>query len=387
MRKLFISVCLILAMVIVLWTLGKPATIQQAAVFVLAACKDAGYRPSCYEKEIPKLLGKLTMEQTFAVVKKVQDEDPSYLYCHVLAHKISFAESVMHPDQWKDILSRCPQAQCNYGCLHGSLIQRFRGETLTEDQISEAIPDLSEVCEPKKGFSPTDIDRTMCYHALGHLAMYITGGKPEKSIPICQAVSKKSDGRDYTDTCIQGSFMTVFQGVDPEDIALVKAIKPEKKDVDTFCDHYGKNWQDCRRESYPLFANEIRTPGGFITFCSYTTDQVHWDNCALGALNIVADSLFEKDDGVKKTGYYCASVPVKFRGICFAGIAQRLVQIEPSRHIDTAVSICTDALTLNIRDECFSGLAHYGSVSFLPHAREQSIFCQKIPAKWQQKCQ
>ncbi|MBI3577174.1 hypothetical protein HY086_04010 [Candidatus Gottesmanbacteria bacterium] len=382
LQKIFFSLgLLVIAFTLVFRTHAHP--LKKATAEVLALCKSAGYRPSCYEKEIPKLLGKLTMEQTFAVVKGVQDADPEYLYCHVLAHKISFAESQKHPDQWKDILSRCPQAQCNYGCLHGSLIQHFRGETLTDTQIVEAIPDLSTVCEPHAGFSPTDLDRTMCYHALGHLAMYITGGKPGKAIPICEQVSKKPDGRNYTDTCIQGIFMTVFQGVDPEDIALVKGIKPEKNAVVAFCSYYEKHWQSCRRESYPLFRDQILTPDGFIGFCSYALDSAHWENCALGVLNIVADTFFEKTDGLEKSKAYCSRLPKDKQSICYAGIAQRLVQIEPLRHIDTAVSLCVEAQRYGLDKDCFEGLSYYGFVSFLPHTPDQSVYCQKIPVVWQ----
>ncbi len=368
------------------WVRLQRPSVARETSRIVDLCKDAGYRPSCYEKEVPKLLGTFTMEETFSVVKKVQDTDPEYLYCHVLAHKISFAEAARDPSKWKDVLSRCPQAQCNYGCLHGSLIQHFRGETLTDAQITEAIPDLVDVCERREGFLPTDIDRTMCYHALGHLAMYITGGKPDKAIPICEAVSRKFDGRDYTDTCVQGAFMTVFQGVDPEDIALVKEIKPEAKQVASFCNQYAAHWQSCRRESYPLFRQEILTQEGFLRFCSYATDPAHWENCALGVLNIVADTFFEKDDGLEKTKDYCDVLPKEKQEICYAGIAQRLVQIEPLRHVATAVAVCESAQKENIGDSCFKDLVYYAGVSFPKDSSEQKNYCGSLPDSWQEQC-
>lgn len=375
--KIFL-ITLILLFLAALLVRQQKLTLQSAVRTVIATCKSANYRPACYEREIPKLLGRLTMEETFGVTQLVQDEDPSYLYCHVLAHKISFAESARHPDQWKDILARCPAAQCNYGCLHGSLIQRFRGETLTDQQITEVIPDLFDICEPRKGFSPTPIDRTMCYHALGHLGMYITGGKPDKAVPICEKISKKQD-KDFTDTCVQGAFMTVFQGVDPEDIALVKAIKPKKEDVAAFCKQYGVYWESCRRESYPYFRTEILAPGGFEKFCAYAGSQETYKNCALGVLNIVADTFFEKPDGLDLTKDYCSLASALHQSLCYSGIAQRLVQIDPIRHIETAVNICREADRAGLANACWDDVAYYGTVSFSKGSPDRKKYCQNLP--------
>ncbi len=49
------------------------------------------------------LVGKISMEDTFRVTKIVQELDPAYTYCHVLAHKLSFAESQRKQDDWKEI--------------------------------------------------------------------------------------------------------------------------------------------------------------------------------------------------------------------------------------------------------------------------------------------
>ncbi len=353
---------------------------------VLAKCKTAQYRPSCYDKEIPKLMRVISMEDAFDVTRLVQAEDPKYVYCHVLAHTLSFEESEKSKEGWKDVLTRCPLNMCNYGCLHGSLTERFRGEVLSDDQISSILADLSEVCETRRGFSPSEIDSSMCYHALGHLAMYITDGKPDRAVPICKQISTKDDGRDFTNTCVQGAFMTVFQGVDPEDIALVKDIKPGKEHVAQFCNQYGEYWWSCRRESFPLFREELKDPQELVKFCSYSTEKNIQDDCYLAVLNVIAVDAFEDGEGVPHVSRYCGQMPRGRQGICYTGIAMRLVQINPREYLDQAVEVCMLGSGAGVDAECFEGLVYYGYASFLPGSKDSELYCSTLPGEWSYAC-
>jgi hypothetical protein len=374
-----------------LWAVerSQAKTPVRLAGAVLETCKSAGYKPNCYEKEIPKLMDKISMEDAFEVTRLVQDADPSFLYCHVLAHDLSFKESKKNPQDWKNILNRCPKAMCNYGCLHGSLIEHFRGDVLTETQLQEAIPVLSEVCEPRDGFVPTEIDRTMCYHAIGHLAMYITDGKPDRAIPICQQVSVKEDGRTYTATCVEGAFMTVFQGVDPEDIALVAEIKPGKDSVAAFCQRYGGEefWQACRRESYPLFRQELNSAPGIGSFCAYATDAEARRNCISAAVNVFTDTAFSGSNGLAEADRLCGAFVGEDRASCYITVAQRLVQIEPLRHAATANEVCAHASQRGVGERCYEGLVYYASFSFAAGSQEMKTYCGALPAPWRDACQ
>lgn len=360
--------------------------LEEYARQVYEYCSKEGYRPSCYDKEIPKLMDVLTMEEAFAVTKLVQDRDPQYVYCHVLGHQLSFQESQKNKTHWKDILSRCPLAMCNYGCLHGSLVERFRGEVLTDEQIATILPDLQDVCEPRPGFAPNELQISMCYHALGHLALYVTGGKPERALPVCEKIALKPDGRDYLNTCAQGIFMTVFQGVDPEDIALVKDIKPEPERIPAFCAQYGQHWWACRRESYPSFREEVRTPQGLVRFCSYATSEEILKDCYMSVLNLFTVEAFEYTDGIDRVAAYCQGIPLTMRGFCYAGVGMRLVQIDPLRQVHTAVAVCTLGKAAGIADECYEAVAYYGRVSFGENSAEQRQYCQEVPSEWQETC-
>src|SRR5688572_29551570 len=130
-------------------SMTKQKTMSHYADQVYAKCKNAGFPPSCYDEEIPKLMDKISMEEAFEVTKYVQQKDTRYLYCHVLAHKLSYREVDRDLNKWKDVVSRCPATFCNNGCQHGALMRRFNAESLTPEQIDQIKPDLSDVCEPR----------------------------------------------------------------------------------------------------------------------------------------------------------------------------------------------------------------------------------------------
>ncbi len=353
---------------------------------VLEQCKGAQYRPACYEAEIPKLMAYMSMEDAFAVTKLVSDKDPQFANCHVVAHKLTSLETRKDPSRWKDVLLRCPSSVCNYGCLHGSMIERFRSETLTDEQVEKVLPDIMDLCEPREGFVPSAIDKTMCYHGIGHLAMYMTGGDPARAIPVCEKTAVRSDGANYLSTCIEGVFMTVFQSVDSEDFALVRWIRPEKGDVRSFCSRYGQYWQMCRRESFPLFDDEsMKKASGLEKFCSYATTPQDMRSCYWGGINVISTRFFELGGGISDVDSYCKGFRVETQGLCYGGVAMRLVQIDPIRNVQIADTICALARDA-ARLECYNNLLYYATFSFNTGSQEFRTYCAQLSGDWKEAC-
>lgn len=349
-------------------------------------CKNRGYRPDCYDKEIPKLMDFLSMEQAFEVTKLVQDRDPQYVYCHLLGHQLSYTETKKNNTYWKDVLSRCPLSMCNYGCLHGSLSEKFRGDVLTDEQITAVIPDLADVCEARQGYTPNEVERSMCYHGLGHTTLYITGGVPDKAIAVCEKISIKADGRNYVSTCIQGIFMTVFQATDPEDVAIVQKIVPKTEDIPAFCAGYGEHWWVCRRESFFVFREALRNPQELVRFCAYATTEPILEDCYLSVLNFIAVEAFEQSDAVNRIESYCNGVPMNRRGLCFTGVALRLIQIDPLREVGRARVVCALGEQLGVANDCYEALAYQGQVMYQQGSPAQQEFCGALPTAWEQQC-
>lgn len=365
---------------------GKP-TLETLADRVYETCSGHSYAPSCYDKEIPKLMDTISMEEAFEVTRLVQKRDPRYLYCHVLGHNISFRETNKDLSKWKDVVARCPTTFCNNGCQHGALMRRFNAESLSDTQIEAVKPDLTDVCEPRGNWHPREVERSMCYHALGHLHMFITKADVKKSVALCQEIAVKPDGRNYVQTCTQGVLMSVYQPLEPEDFALVKGLTPTKDTVYAFCNQFtGEAWFACHSESWPLFLEDIKEPAGLMRFCGYTDNPDKKQNCIATGMSILTVLMvIDRGGQIDTLVSYCDKLPVMQKGQCYANAAFRLVQIDP-RYTQLAKSVCDAAQTSGVGDACFSYLLQHVDQSFAWGSPEAAKFCGTFSEPWYTKC-
>ncbi len=365
--------------------LARPDAQQMArlAQDIVSACAQESYRPGCYDREIPKLMDAISMEDTFAVTKIVQDSDPAYNFCHVLGHELSAREVKKNPDEWKTVLARCPSGICSNGCIHGGMQERFRAESLTDAHIQQIMPDLQTLCEPKQNWKPTGLERGTCYHALGHLAMYMTGGDIKKSAVLCAKITAPNSlGSAFSHVCLDGAFMQIFQPLEPEDFALVKGKQTTKEARDAFCgDFSGEAKGSCISESWPLFAQEVKTPAGLITFCN-KEEPAERDRCYNGMFYVLTVQFQFDTDAMQR---FCSKLPAPRKGQCSAGMASRLIETD-YRNIAKAVQFCKDASGYDPTEQCFQQMAAYAGFHFHPGSREFLELCNNLPDRWKQIC-
>lgn len=358
------------------------------AAKIIKTCASDASRTSCYDREIPKLLerSKVTMEEAFAVTEKIQEKDKTYLYCHTLGHELADIETKRDPAKWLDVVTRCPALTCNSGCPHGAIQRRFKGsEVLTDSEIKEILPELNIACEPRGAFNPTEVERSMCYHSLGHLAMYITGANIDRSLDICKQVGVKPDGRDYYQTCVQGVFMIIYQSLDTEDVALVDEIKPDKEDIPEFCSRFeGLEFVACRTEALIFFLEELREPSGVVDFCGFTGGGYGTQWCYATALGLAPLQLLESK-GVEAVAGYCQGLPKDKIAPCFGMLAVHWVQDEPG-YADVAVSFCQLAEKEGVADICWNDLLFYSKWSFHKDTEEWETYCSVFPEPQRGKC-
>lgn len=344
---------------------------------ILKTCKGDEWRPSCYDREIPKLLekGKVTMEEAFNVTEKIQSKDKTYLYCHTLGHELADIETKKDPSKWLDVVARCPTLSCNSGCPHGAIQRRFKGsEVLTDGEIKEIMPELETACEPRDAWQPTEVERYMCYHSLGHLGMYITGADIQRSLEICRKVGTKENGPDYYQTCTQGVFMIIYQSLDPEDEALVATIKPEKEEVPNFCSKFtGLEYMACRTEAWILFMEEFKNPSGVVDFCAFTKGGYGTQWCYATSLGLAPLQLLNAK-GVEAVADYCLEMPKDKRAPCFAMVAADWIQDEPGLAPD-AISLCKLADKNGISNICWHDLLFFSKWSFEKGTNEWETYC------------
>lgn len=354
---------------------------------VVKTCSTENYKPTCYEKEITQFMDVMSMEQAFDMTKIIQDYDPSYGYCHVLGHKLSAKETVKDPSKWKEIIGRCPSGVCSNGCIHGAFQERFRTEELTPEQLEVLKPELEDVCEAKGNWKPTGLEQATCYHALGHLLMYITGADATKSSSLCDEFAIRDGGqRNFSQVCYDGTFMQIFQPLEVEDFALIKGKEVDKQHHKQFCDQYsGWKQTSCWNEGWPLYREQILTSKGLTEFCDkmYLKDPNFKDRCFAGMSYVVTAQL---QFDLKKVENFCKGLTDQRRsGQCFANAATRLFETD-YRNIPKSVELCNGVQKALPNRICFEELLRYSTFNFKPNSPEFFQLCNLMPEPWKTSC-
>lgn len=356
---------------------------------IIKICSNDSYKRGCYDREIPKLLsrGVVTMEEAFEVTAKIQSVDRSYLYCHVLGHELADLETRKNPDNWLSVITRCPALACNNGCEHGAVMRRFKGsEVLSESQLTEVLPDLKIACEPRGGWHPSELEVSMCYHSMGHLAMYITDANVNKSLEICREIGVKEDGRSYYQTCVQGVFMIIFQSLDDDDVALVAKIKPKKENLDIFCSKYkGIEYTACKTEAWPYFNSDFSKTSGLINFCKFAIDSYSRNWCFDIGLRGQLSMDILNSTGIRGVADYCLGLPRDISGRCFPSIATAWVQNEP-HYITESIQLCMESEKYGFSDNCYKGLLFFSKFGFNKGGDLWKSYCDNFPDPYKAQC-
>lgn len=366
-----------------LQSVQKSYSLEEYAARVMEICASSSYRPSCYDKEIPKLMDAITMEQAFEVTQRIQKKDSEYWYCHVLGHNVSGRETAKDPKKWKEVIPRCPSGMCSNGCIHGALQERFRKENFSEDELARVLPDLSDICDEKPNWHPTGMERATCYHALGHLLMYLSAANTKKSVDVCKQIARKSDGDDFTQVCFDGVFMQLFQPLEPEDIALIEGKTPKKEELKSFCAPYDlEPGASCWSEGWPLYWEQVKTPQGLVRFCDALEEGVARQRCYNGMFFVMA-AQFRLDE--EKIIDFCREIPLPSRERCFANAAGRIIETD-FQLVKKALDVCEKATHVEAGDACYGELAMYGQFNFHQGSKEQKELCDGLPHKWRTNC-
>lgn len=392
-------------------SLSSPnVSLENYTAKVLEKCSQessAGDRRICYEKEVPKLMGDITLKDAFHITELIQDKDKEYAWCHNMGHQISEREYAKDPSQWKDVMAQCPIGTCSNGCLHGAIQAHFRTASVAGIQLKELISDLKTLCEERDNWRPTGLEQASCYHELGHFSLYLTNTNIQEAADICQIVGVKKDGRNFVRTCNEGIFMQVFEPREPEDFALIYKLIPNKNilpsceqlegeakgacwatawggDARPFCANFeGETHSACMREAWIAYDKEvIQTAEGVLEYCSYSTEASEKKKC-YNTLFYSLMSMFEFDENRMKK--LCENLPLEVKGQCFANTASRMVETDKDL-VARAVSVCEDAAKFNLAEQCFRELLYYASFSLHPNTKELTQFCNHFPNTQQKKC-
>lgn len=353
---------------------------------VIETCAAESYRPSCYDRELPKYMDQgYSMEEVFGITKAVQTFDPEYQYCHVLGHYLSQKETAKDPSKWKDVIARAPRGICSNGAIHGAFQERFQVESLPEAAVSELKKELFGICEPRKGWEATQLERGSCLHALGHLTMYATDGNIDKSLALCDELLIADERSTNVQLCYDGAFMQIFQPLEPEDIALV-----DHYDVDSsakaqdFCEQYtGAQFGSCNSESWPLVTEKMNDPQQIGSVCEpVAEDSWQHERCLNGVFYVVVAMMNLETARVYD---FCSQVPDSLTARCFSNAVSRMVEVDWD-NAEAAVRLCAESAQVGASEACYNELLTASTYSFTAGSPEFVNLCEQMPGSYKKAC-
>lgn len=367
----------------------SPDPLKQYAQLIENECSNSKYHPACYDQEIPKLMDppiNLSMENAFKVTKLIQNDDSSFLYCHVIGHELSAKEYDKNPSAWEDIIPRCPFAVCANGCQHGVLQELARDEKFTDQQIQEYLPKLDQVCEAKSNWNPTPFEQSHCYHGLGHMTLYMVGGDIVKAANLCDQLGTKSDGRDFKSLCYQGLFMQLFQPLEPEDYALIKEVKdaPSKASLKQFCHQFDTihKQEDCWNEGWPLYRDDIKTGAGIVEFCSQLDTSIEQNHCYSLMYYIIGQ---ENNFDPTQIRRICLGMPKDRVAQCLGDSSSSIMQAE-SDMVEKSTQVCASLLDQNLINSCYTILENSTIYTYNKDSSQYQRLCQAMNDPFRQSC-
>lgn len=358
----------------------SPAKIAQGLTTVCAQA--AGDHSPCYEREVPLLYPKLSVSRLFDVVRVIRKADPSYQFCHVLAHKVGERVVAEDPARWVEAIPLNPaDGLCSNGYIHGVIGGRFRAEVLDTPTIEKLIPDFTRACAPREGWIPSDLDRAICYHGMGHLYDFITNADLPKALDLCRRTAPENSRR----VCVEGVFMQIYQPLEPDDFQLIEQMRtrPTPNTVRPFCatfkdpEHVGA----CLRESWPFFKEGIMQGTGVGAFCSSQPGVELEDHCYRAAFTIIGRlSLGEPE----AAAHACRKSPPARQEMCYSVIAQSVLE-EDRTNAKGALALCAKA-PREIAEACAAWLVSQARFIYGSNRAEYNRFCEALPAPLMQSC-
>ncbi|MCE9541466.1 hypothetical protein K8R03_02805 [Candidatus Kaiserbacteria bacterium] len=374
----------IIMSVFAFWSLRSVGTgsLEARANAIVTTCKTQTDPSACYEKEVPALYPGVAVPQLFDIIRIIRQKDPSYQFCHVLAHKIGEKVVAEDPNRWVDAIPMNPtDGLCSNGYIHGVVGGRFRAEVLDDSTLQKFLPDFRRACEPHNGWNPSNLDKAMCYHGMGHLYDFITNADLKKALALCEETT--SD--DFHRVCREGVFMQIYQPLEPDDYALIAQmpVKPTADTVRQFCAAFRSNPAyegACLRESWPLHAG--MTDGtGVESFCSGQPNAEEETACYQSATAIIGRMSLGDP---AKAADACGKLPSERQDLCFKTTAQAVLE-ENRNDASKAISLCARAPG-SIARNCMETLTMQAPFIFGQNSDELQRFCAALPADMRSQC-
>lgn len=383
---LVISVLALCAAIVLGIRALRPASIAGLAAKIVGDCAHQADHAACYETEIPSLYPKLDVPAIFDIVRDIRKLDTSYQFCHVLGHKIGERVVSEDPSGWVNAIPLNPSdGLCSNGFIHGVVGGRFRAEVLDDATIQKFLPDFKIACAAHDRWQPSDLDRAICYHGMGHLFDFITNADIPKALSLCSSVAPENFKR----VCVQGVFMQIYQPLEPDDYALIEQmpLKPSTTTVARYCRHFASDPMaegSCIEESWPLRTRQILDGTGVAGLCALEPNAEETDSCYI-AMSSIIGRLNLGSSGGAAAASACDKFPSERQAQCYAYSAEAVLE-ESRADASPAIALCTRAASPETQSQCLSMLIQHASFMFGTNRSQMSGFCDALPQPYKAQC-
>lgn len=364
-------------------TMVRSDAMSAVASGIVTKCVGSGPDHAvCYESEVPALYPQFSVPQLFDIIRSIRLGDPSYQFCHVLAHKVGERVVAEDPSAWIDAIPlNPPDGLCSNGFIHGVVGGRFRAEVLDDATIEAFLEDFKAACEPREEWRPSDLDRAICYHGLGHLYDFITNADIPKALSLCERTAPS----DFRRVCVQGVFMQIYQPLEPDDYLLIEQmpVKPTKETVQQYCATFKEPLYvgSCLSESWPYAREELLDGTGVQSFCAGQPSERETEQCYITAASIVGRMSLSNAEQITRA---CSGFPIAERATCYTYSAQAVLE-ENLNDASKAVAVCLSAGGTTA-DQCIETLVDHALFTFGGRTTVHAEFCSSVPAKFRDRC-
>ncbi len=374
-----LPILIVLALAALAYMHAPSSRPESHAASIVSECRESQDHARCYESLVPLLYPKMSVPQLFEIIRSIRSSDPTYQFCHVLAHKIGERVVADDLEHWIDAIPLNPASgYCSNGFIHGVVGGRFRSEVLDTKTIETHMSDFRRACESRDGWSPSDLDRAICYHGMGHLYDFITDADLNLALDLCE----RTTTAQFQRVCIEGVFMQIFQPLEPDDLALIEqmTMKPTPNSYRRFCDSFKDDDYvgACLREAWPMVPG-VLDGSGTAQLCEGQPNSELVDSCYQTAFSIVGRI---KQGQPEEQAHACDRAPEARRNTCYSVVANAIVE-EDRTNAPGAVSFCSRAPKPR---ECLEDLAKTARFNFGSNAGQYKRFCGALPKDMEAQC-
>lgn len=359
-------------------------SLEDRVLTIFQDCDKDLARQECYNDTVLALYPDYSIPELLEIIKMLRRTDPYYSNCHALAHDIASRAIKDDPASWRDLIAHDSGTICTGGFVHGVVIERFRGELSSDDDVARIMPDLADACARRERRGPSLVDWTACIHGIGHLLMYVTENDVNRSLALC-GILASLENENARLACMRGVFMQMYWSAEEDnpvfvDNTQVTLTSDSYRDV---CAVFENDEVEarCLVEAYRLFFEKVIDGDGVGAFCGGFPGEEEEELCYGYVASIIARHYIRTRSAI---GNACDKFPAGWRVTCYEHAAASYVT-EDRNGGAFALSLCAHR-GVEVEDKCERYLSEYATDLFGATVPEKVAFCELLPEDLRSSC-